>query len=132
MAMERPNLPVTADSSAETSAAVSMLRGALLPLVVAAIGPSASHAPMRPSADGTIVTSPPASAARGHAAHKAATTSAKTLLLIQRLREHARSILEHHLDLLPIDNPNDVSVTKFPVPNEIAVTEGLRCSIRLE
>src|SRR5882757_3604764 len=69
---DRPNRPVTAGSSAPTNAPLSMLRGLRLPLDVAAIGPSASHAPMRPSADGTMATSAPANAARGHTANQAA------------------------------------------------------------
>src|SRR6185436_1741019 len=61
----RPNLPVTPDSSEMPSTLVSMLRGARFPLDVAAMGPSASHAPNRPSDDGTIATSPPAIALAG-------------------------------------------------------------------
>src|SRR4051812_20589656 len=125
----RPNLPVTVDSSETPRTLLSMLRGARFPFEVAAIGPSASHAPRRPSDEGTIATSPPAKARAGRSIDKenasesqrAARFAVKEVRLrFQRLRQHARSIFEHHLYLLSIDYPHDVSVTKFPVPNELA------------
>src|SRR5262249_41717932 len=137
---ERPNLPVSAASSPPARTPVSMLRGALFPFEVAAIGPSASHAPRRPSDDGTIAASP-AMARRGpRPPNKKAGEShvpnppapKKISLRFQRLRQHARSIFEHHLYLLSINDSHDVSVTKLPVPNEVVEAEGLRCSIGLE
>src|SRR5204863_1545461 len=130
-------LPVSPASSASARTPVSMLRGARLRFALALIGPSASHAPKRPSAEGTIVTSP-ASAARGQDRAMSTAASASSAprdgplsgsvsLRVQRLREHARSILEHHLNLLAIDHPHDVSVTKLAVPNQLAENEGLRC-----
>src|SRR5262249_49532073 len=107
----RPNLPVTADSSpAPARTVVSMLRGARLPLEVAAIGPRASHAPSRPSDDGTMATSPAkARAGRSTESEKASESQRaappvvkKVCLRFQRLRQHARSIFEHHLNLLSI------------------------------
>src|SRR5258708_6355375 len=102
-----PNLPTRACSSAPASALVSMLRGPRLPFALAPIGPRGTHAP-KPV---------------GPAERK---------LRVERLRERARSIFEHHLYLLSVDYPYDVSVTKLPVPNQIAGVEGLRCSIGFE
>src|SRR6266699_162661 len=83
-----PNLPTRACSSAPASALVSMLRGARLPFEVAAIGPSASR-----RARGTHATKP--------------VGPAEGKLRVERLRERARSIFEHHLYLLSVDYPHD-------------------------
>ena len=68
-------------------------------------------------------------ATRSAASTATATTEvgpfAGALLRVERLREHARSIFEHHLNLLSIDYSHDVSVTKFPVPNQVTQAEGL-------
>src|SRR5258708_36181164 len=136
----RPKRAVSAASSAPPRTPASMLRGVRTPFALATMGPSASHAPKRPSAEGASVTS--AIAARGSAttANSAVSTDRFTrankdprrTILFEGLRQHARSILEHHLDLLSIDDADDVPVAKFHVPDQVADGEGLRGSVRLE
>src|SRR5262249_44156280 len=86
-----------------------------------------------PSEEGRIATSA-AKAARADNDDRrnASSPNANGVSGLERLRQRARSIFEHHLHLLSIDYAYDVPVSKFSVSNQLAGVEGLRGLVRLE